>query len=107
MEIKHIVYALLTALYLFSPVDLLPEAVFGPLGLCDDFVVVAMALLNYWMDGNRNQTVQRLLYWPKVIAYGFLTALYIWSPIDLIPEKFVGPFGYVDDLFVLYGYIQY
>lgn len=36
--------ALLAVGYLFSPVDLLPEFVFGPIGLIDDLVVVGTAL---------------------------------------------------------------
>jgi uncharacterized membrane protein YkvA (DUF1232 family) len=32
---------ILFALYAFSPVDLLPEAVLGPIGLLDDGIVVA------------------------------------------------------------------
>ena len=75
------------------------------MGLFDDFGVVSMFLLNFWMDGNKNETIQRLLYWPKVIGYGLLTALYIWSPIDLIPESIFGPYGYIDDLLVLYAFI--
>ena len=89
-----------------QPILLWIKAVFGPLGLFDDFGVVSMFLINFWMDGNKNETIKRLLYWPKVIGYGLLTALYIWSPIDLIPEKFLGPIGYVDDLFAFYYYIQ-
>lgn len=34
----------LTALYLLSPIDVLPEAIIGPFGLVDDFVVVLLAL---------------------------------------------------------------
>ena len=34
----------LAALYLFSPVDLVPEAVTGPLGLLDDAVLVPLLL---------------------------------------------------------------
>jgi uncharacterized membrane protein YkvA (DUF1232 family) len=33
------------AIYLFSPVDVVPEAVLGPLGLADDAGVVAAAVL--------------------------------------------------------------
>jgi uncharacterized membrane protein YkvA (DUF1232 family) len=33
------------ALYLISPIDLLPEAILGPLGLVDDVGVVAAAVL--------------------------------------------------------------
>ena len=35
---------LLTALYVLSPIDVLPEAIIGPFGLVDDFFVVLLAL---------------------------------------------------------------
>ncbi len=36
---------LLAVLYLISPIDLIPEALFGVLGLGDDLFAIAMALL--------------------------------------------------------------
>lgn len=38
------VVALLGLSYIFSPIDLLPEAVLGPIGLIDDLLVVGAAL---------------------------------------------------------------
>lgn len=38
----------------------------------------------------------RLSPWSIVAAIG--TVLYTISPIDLVPELFVGPLGYIDDL---------
>ena len=31
----------------------------------------------------------------------FLALLYLISPLDLLPEAFTGPLGYIDDLFIL------
>ena len=89
-----------------QPISFPIKALIGPLGLFDDFGVVTMFLINFWMDGNRSQKIKKLLYWPKVIGYGLLTALYIWSPYDLIPEKYFGLFGFIDDLFMFYAYVQ-
>ena len=36
--------AILSVLYLISPVDLIPEAVFGPLGLIDDAAIIPILL---------------------------------------------------------------
>ena len=105
MKTKEILYGILTAIYLCSPIDFIPEAVFGPFGLCDDFGVLFMFLFNFLKIGE-NKYYKGLMYWFKVIGYGLLTALYIWSPIDLIPESIFGPYGYIDDLLVLYAYIQ-
>jgi RING finger protein 170 len=38
-------FMLLTVLYLLSPIDLIPEAVFGVVGLVDDAIVFCMALV--------------------------------------------------------------
>ena len=57
------------------------------------------------VKSSENPYVKGFIYWSKVIGYGFLTALYIWSPIDLIPESIFGPYGYIDDLLVLYAFI--
>ena len=105
MKAKEIIYGILTAIYLCSPIDFIPEAVFGPLGLCDDFGVLFMFLFNF-LARSENQYIKGLMYWSRVIGYGFLTALYIWSSIDLIPESIFGPYGYIDDLLVLYAFIQ-
>jgi hypothetical protein len=79
-----------------------------PLGLCDDFGVLFWFLYNFVVKrvkSSENPYVKGFIYWSKVIGYGFLTALYIWSPIDLIPESMFGPYGYIDDLLVLYAFI--
>ena len=34
-------YVILYAIYTFSPIDILPEAILGPIGLLDDGMVVA------------------------------------------------------------------
>ena len=108
METKELLYGILTVIYLCSPIDLIPEAIVGPLGLCDDFGVLFWFLYNFVVKRVReseNPYVKWFIYWSKVIGYGFLTALYIWSPIDLIPESIFGPYGYIDDLMVLYAFI--
>ncbi|MCC7019113.1 MAG: DUF1232 domain-containing protein [Ardenticatenales bacterium] len=53
----------LTALYLLSPIDVLPEAIIGPFGLVDDFFVVLLALKAFnrlagpYADGRRAPVV--------------------------------------------------
>jgi uncharacterized membrane protein YkvA (DUF1232 family) len=37
---KNVVIAIACLIYIVSPIDLLPEAVFGPLGLCDDLAAL-------------------------------------------------------------------
>jgi uncharacterized membrane protein YkvA (DUF1232 family) len=37
----HLKYLIMLAIYTFSPFDLLPEAILGPIGLIDDGVAVA------------------------------------------------------------------
>jgi len=46
------VMAAFLLLYIISPIDFIPEAFFGPLGLLDDFVALLMA----WglIKGNKN-----------------------------------------------------
>ena len=108
MDKKEILYGLLTAIYLCSPIDLIPEAIVGPLGLVDDFGVLFWFLFNFVVKRvkeSENPFVKGFIYWSKVIGYGFLTALYIWSPIDLIPESIFGLYGFIDDLMVLYAFI--
>lgn len=46
-KFKKMFFIGLTVAYLVSPVDLIPELVFGPLGLVDD--AAAIALLINWM----------------------------------------------------------
>ena len=41
------------------------------------------------------------------IIIGFLAILYIVSPIDLIPEALLGPFGLIDDFGILMFGIKY
>ncbi|THD23254.1 hypothetical protein D915_005861 [Fasciola hepatica] len=43
--LRHLVLPALVGLYLLSPVDLLPEAVLGPLGLVDDLLVIGFYAL--------------------------------------------------------------
>jgi len=48
------------ALYLISPIDLIPEAVLGPLGLVDDAgVVAAVVLFVYKLTGLRPSPTSR------------------------------------------------
>jgi len=46
-KFKKMFFIGLTVAYLLSPIDLIPELVFGPLGLTDD--VAAVAFLINWM----------------------------------------------------------
>jgi uncharacterized membrane protein YkvA (DUF1232 family) len=41
----------------------------------------------------------------EILGYGFVafSAFYCVSPIDILPEAALGPFGYLDDLGALYG----
>ena len=51
MHFKILLLQLTVVLYLCSPVDLIPEAVFGVLGLIDDLVVailVAYTIAGVW-----------------------------------------------------------
>ena len=43
-KLRLIVYLFLTALYLLSPLDLIPEVVFGAIGLIDDLIIVGLAI---------------------------------------------------------------
>lgn len=51
----------------------------------------------------KSQTLQNIAsFLAKHPRWLFAAALlYLFSPVDLIPEIFLGPLGYVDDLFVL------
>ena len=40
-------------IYLFSPIDILPEAVLGPLGLVDDVAAIAL-LIRIFIEKNKN-----------------------------------------------------
>jgi uncharacterized membrane protein YkvA (DUF1232 family) len=77
--------ALLGVGYVLSPVDLVPEALFGPLGLVDDLLIVAAALsrlLNYvhpdvvrshWSgQGDALDAVQRASGWAEGQLRGVL-----------------------------------
>jgi uncharacterized membrane protein YkvA (DUF1232 family) len=77
--------ALLGVGYLLSPVDLLPEGLFGPIGLLDDLFIVAAALsriLNYvhpdvvrshWSgQGDALQAIQRATGWAEDRARGVM-----------------------------------
>ena len=43
---KHwgMIIALLSILYIISPIDILPEAILGPIGLIDDLVVLLIGI---------------------------------------------------------------
>eukprot|EP00250_Pteridium_aquilinum_P032983 c5048_g1_i2 orf=150-938(+) len=43
---RIIIYLLLLAFYVFSPLDILPEAIFGFIGLLDDFLVMLLVLFH-------------------------------------------------------------
>lgn len=45
---------LLCGLYVLSPVDLMPEAFLGPLGLADDLVVALVGLREWYRGRGRN-----------------------------------------------------
>lgn len=77
--------ALLGISYLLSPIDFVPEAVFGPLGLVDDLLVVGAALsriLNYvhpdvvrshWSgQGDALDAIQRASGWAETSVRGVL-----------------------------------
>jgi len=77
--------ALLGVGYVLSPVDLLPEALFGPIGLVDDLLIVAATLsrvLNYvhpdvvrshWSgQGDALDAIQRASGWAETRVRGLL-----------------------------------
>lgn len=39
--------------YVFSPIDILPEAALGPFGLPDDVIAVLVALKALFLDGRK------------------------------------------------------
>ena len=49
-------------IYLFSPIDILPEAVLGPLGLVDDAAAIALLIRFYWKNKNLNKINRTLLF---------------------------------------------
>jgi uncharacterized membrane protein YkvA (DUF1232 family) len=80
--------ALLGVAYVLSPIDLLPEGLFGPIGLLDDFFVVAATLsrlLNYvhpdvvrshWSGrGDALDAIQRSTRWAEDRVRGVLRRL--------------------------------
>jgi uncharacterized membrane protein YkvA (DUF1232 family) len=80
--------ALLGVGYVLSPIDLVPEVVFGPVGLVDDLFVVAAALsriLNYvhpdvvrshWSgQGDALEAIHRSTAWAEDRARGLLRRL--------------------------------
>jgi len=80
--------ALLGVGYVLSPVDLVPEALFGPLGLLDDLLIVAATLsrvLNYvhpdvvrshWSgQGDALEAIQRASGWAETRVRGLLRRL--------------------------------
>ena len=42
---RMVIYSILALFYLLSPLDLIPEAVFGVLGLADDFLVMGLCFI--------------------------------------------------------------
>lgn len=43
---RIIIYLVLLAFYVFSPLDILPEGIFGLIGLLDDFLVMLLVLFH-------------------------------------------------------------
>jgi|GEM_PF-6854835 len=52
-------------------------------------------------------TTKRLIKFAQENFILILSALYIFSPIDFIPEALVGPFGLIDDAVVLVGLLVF
>ena len=87
--------ALLALGYVLSPIDLIPELVFGPIGLVDDLLVVAAALsrlVNYvhpdlvrshWPGrGDALEAISRASEWAEAQVRRGLKRLlpWVWSP---------------------------
>jgi uncharacterized membrane protein YkvA (DUF1232 family) len=83
------IVALLGVGYLLSPVDLIPEFLFGPIGLLDDLVVVGAALSrlldevhpdvvrSHWSGrGDALDAIRRVTAWSRGMLQGRLTALW-------------------------------
>lgn len=49
-------------IYLFSPIDILPEAVLGPLGLVDDAAAIALLIRILLKNKNLNKINRTLLF---------------------------------------------
>jgi uncharacterized membrane protein YkvA (DUF1232 family) len=77
--------------YVLSPLDLLPEVVFGPIGLVDDLVVVAAALSRILNDvhpdvvrshwpgqGDALEAIRRLTGWAESTVTGRLRGVLRW-----------------------------
>jgi uncharacterized membrane protein YkvA (DUF1232 family) len=62
-------------------------------GLLPDLALVARMLRAHFTRGYRDVS-------PRTIALALLTALYLLTPIDLIPD-FIPVVGYLDDVVVL------
>lgn len=78
---------ILYALYVASPIDLLPEGLLGPYGLADDVVAALLGL----------QSLFRAISAKEFCKFLFF-ALYVVSPVDLLPESILGPLGLPDDV---------
>ncbi len=76
--------ALLGVAYIFSPIDLLPEVILGPIGLVDDLLVVAGTLSHlvnhvhpdvvrsHWSgQGDVLDVIHRVLAWAELQLAGF------------------------------------
>ena len=44
VKIKYKIYIILALLYYLSPIDLIPEGLFGPIGILDDLIVIVWML---------------------------------------------------------------
>ncbi|MFV0145399.1 YkvA family protein [Empedobacter falsenii] len=56
-DMKNIILGLLATLYIISPIDLIPEALFGPFGLVDDFGILLFGMKYF------NKEVLKYLSW--------------------------------------------
>lgn len=56
-DLSNIVFGSLAVLYIVSPIDIIPEALFGPFGLIDDFGILMFGMKYF------NKEVSNFLQW--------------------------------------------
>jgi uncharacterized membrane protein YkvA (DUF1232 family) len=70
---------------------------FQLLVVCGTVLMLTMLVLASLPKSKFRDVAMQVMHWTSA---GF-AGLYVASPVDIVPEVFLGPFGFIDDLFAL------